>query len=46
MYHRHPLGDAEGNHREVCIDEMHFDQAGRIFSIKITTQGVAAQLLR
>ena len=46
VYHRHPLGDSEGNHREVCIDEMHFDQVGRILPVKITTQGVAAQFLR
>ncbi|TPG66489.1 glycoside hydrolase family 43 protein [Hymenobacter nivis] len=45
-YHRHPLGDADGNHREVCIDEMHFDKAGRILPVKITTQGVAAQPLK
>lgn len=46
VYHRRPLGDSEGNHREACIDEMRFDQADRILPVKITTQGVAAQLLR
>ena len=45
-YHRHPLGDAEGNHREVCLDEMHFDKNGRILPIKMTNQGVAAQPLK
>ena len=46
VYHRRPLGDSEGNHREVCIDEMHFDNAGHILPVKITTQGVAAKPLR
>jgi len=45
VYHRHPLGDPDGNHRQVCIDEMRFDKAGRILPVKITTQGVGAQPL-
>jgi beta-xylosidase len=45
VYHRHPLGDSDGNHRQVCIDELHFDKAGRILPVKITTQGVSAQPL-
>ena len=44
-YHRHPLGDAEGNHRVVCLDEMHFDRNGLIEPVKMTTQGVRAQPL-
>jgi len=46
VYHRHPLGDKDGNHRQVCIEEMHFDQAGHILPVKITTQGVSAQPLK
>jgi beta-xylosidase len=46
VYHRHPLGDKDGNHRQVCIEEMHFDKAGRILPVKITTQGVRAQPLK
>ena len=46
VYHRHPLGDPDGNHRQVCIDEMHFDKQGRILPVKITTLGVSAQPLR
>jgi len=46
VYHRHPLGDPNGNHRQVCIDELHFDKAGRILPVKITTQGVAAQPIK
>jgi beta-xylosidase len=45
-YHRHPLGDPDGNHRVVCLDELHFDKSGRILPVKITTQGVAAQPLK
>jgi beta-xylosidase len=45
-YHRHPLGDPDGNHRVVCLDELHFDKSGHILPVKITTQGVAAQPLK
>jgi beta-xylosidase len=46
VYHRHPLGDPDGNHRVVCIEEMHFDKNGRIEPVKLTTTGVAAQKLK
>ena len=46
VYHRHPLGDPDGNHRVVCLEELHFDQAGRILPVKLTTTGVAAQVLK
>jgi beta-xylosidase len=46
VYHRHPLGDPDGNHRVVCIDELHFDKQGHILPVKITTQGVSAQPLK
>ena len=46
VYHRHPLGDKDGNHRQVCIEEMHFDAKGLIQPVKLTTEGVAAQPLR
>ena len=45
VYHRHPLGDTEGNHRAVAIDELHFDKAGAILPVKMTTQGVRAEPL-
>lgn len=45
VYHRHPLGDPEGNHREVCIDEMHFDEHGDILPVRMTKQGVRAEPL-
>jgi len=46
VYHRHPLGDKDGNHRQVCIEEMYFDAKGLIQPVKLTTEGVAAQPLR
>jgi beta-xylosidase len=45
-YHRHPLGDPDGNHRVVCLDELHFDKNGHILPVKITVKGVAAQPLK
>ncbi|MBK7404807.1 MAG: family 43 glycosylhydrolase [Phycisphaerales bacterium] len=42
VYHRRPLGDTDGNHREVCIDEMKFNEDGTIQPVKITFEGVPA----
>ena len=41
-YHRRPLGETDRNHRVVCIDEMRFDENGRIVPVVITREGVAA----
>ena len=46
VYHRRPLGDTDGNHRETCIDRMYFDQDGFILPIKITKEGVAKRMLK
>lgn len=40
VYHRHPLGDKDGNHRETCIEEMTFDKNGFIDPVKITKEGI------
>jgi beta-xylosidase len=45
VYHRRPLGETDGNHRETCIEEMHFDDNGLIKPVKITFQGVPARKL-
>lgn len=45
VYHRRPLGDTDGNHREVCIDRMYFDEQGLIKPVKITFEGVQAKTL-
>ena len=45
IYHRHPLGSTDGNDREVCIDEMHFDENGLILPVKMTFEGIEANPL-
>jgi len=45
VYHRRPLGTTDGNHREVCIDEMHFNADGTIAPVRITFEGVRARRL-
>jgi beta-xylosidase len=45
VYHRRPLGETDANHRVTCIDEMHFDKDGNILPVKITREGVKANVL-
>ncbi|RAI97575.1 glycosyl hydrolase family 43 [Chitinophaga skermanii] len=46
VYHRRPLGDNGRDHRVTCIDEMHFDAAGKIIPVKMTFEGVKALPLK
>lgn len=46
VYHRRPLTETDGNHRETCIDHMYFDADGAIKPVKITTDGVEARALK
>ncbi|WP_461055281.1 glycoside hydrolase family 43 protein [Spirosoma arcticum] len=46
VYHRRPLTETDGNHRETCIDRLSFDAQGNINPVKITTEGVQARLLK
>ena len=46
VYHRHPWGDSDPNHRHVCIDHMEFDESGRILPVQITCEGVQARPLK
>lgn len=46
FYHRHPLGDTNGNHRETCIEHMYFNEDGTIKPVKITNDGVTARKLQ
>ncbi len=46
VYHRRPLGETDGNHRETCIDRMYFDNEGLIHPVKITFEGVGARSLK
>jgi len=43
VYHRRPLDTKNGNHREVCIDEMRFNADGSIQPVRITFEGVRAR---
>lgn len=45
VYHRRPLTETDGNHRETCIDVMSFDEKGLIKPVVITKEGVKAQRL-
>ncbi|WP_346856072.1 glycoside hydrolase family 43 protein [uncultured Draconibacterium sp.] len=46
VYHRRPLGETDGNHRETCIDRMYFDEDGTIKPVKITFEGVKAKTVK
>ena len=46
VYHRRPLGETDGNARQTCIDELRFDDEGRILPVKITNEGVTRLRLR
>lgn len=45
VYHRRPLGETDGNHRETCIDRMYFDEQGLIKPVKITFEGVGERVI-
>lgn len=40
IYHRRPLNTTNGNHREICIDRLYFDDKGFIKPVKMTVEGV------
>lgn len=46
VYHRRPLGETDGNHRETCIDIMEFDKKDMIKPVKITKEGVKAEPIK
>lgn len=46
IYHRRPLTETDGNSREVCIDELIFDEKGNILPVVLTKEGVRRTLLR
>jgi beta-xylosidase len=46
VYHRRPLGDTIRDHRVVSIDEVRFDDQGRILPVVITKTGVERNRLR
>ena len=46
VYHRRPLGETDRDHRVVSIDEVRFDDRGRILPVVITKTGVERNPLR
>jgi GH43 family beta-xylosidase len=46
VYHRRPLTETDGNSRETCTEEMHFDENGFIKPVAITNEGVKADLIK
>lgn len=46
VYHRRPLTETDGNHRETCIDRLEFDAQGTIKPVQITVEGVKARPLK
>ncbi len=46
IYHRRPLNTDNGNHREVCIDRLFFDDNGYIKPVVITKEGVRKRELK
>jgi hypothetical protein len=45
VYHRRPLGDQDGNHRQIAIDRMRFATDGRILPVRISHGGIAPRAL-
>ncbi|MDR7295112.1 beta-xylosidase [Pelomonas aquatica] len=45
VYHRRPLGETDGNHRQVAIDKMHFAEDGSIQPVVMTQAGVKPRSL-
>ncbi len=46
VYHRRPIGDTNGHHRQTCIDRMYFDGNGLLKPVKITFDGVPARPIK
>jgi beta-xylosidase len=46
VYHRRPLGDDKGEHRQLAIDRMEFAADGTIRPVVMTTKGVAPRPIR
>jgi beta-xylosidase len=43
VYHRRPLDDKNGHHREMAIEKMVFEKDGTIRPVVMTSEGVAAR---
>ncbi|SDC72746.1 Glycosyl hydrolases family 43 [Massilia sp. PDC64] len=45
-YHRRPLGETDGNHRELAVDRLYFNDDGTIRPVVMTNEGVAPRFVR
>jgi beta-xylosidase len=45
-YHRRPLGETDGNHREMAIDRLYFNDDGTIRPVVMTNEGVPPRPIR
>jgi beta-xylosidase len=45
-YHRRPLGETDGNHREMAIDRLYFNDDGTIRPVVMTNEGVTPRPIR
>jgi hypothetical protein len=46
VYHRRPLGETNGNHRETCMDKLIFNADGTIQPVQVTFEGVKKRKLK
>jgi beta-xylosidase len=46
VYHRRPLTEKDGNSREVCIENMYFDENGFIKPVVLSKDGVKKNIIR
>lgn len=46
FYHRRPLTETDGNHRETCVERLFFDEKGGILPVKLTVEGVPGRRLK
>lgn len=46
VYHRRPLTETDGNHRETCIDRLRLSRDGHIRPVRMTRRGVRCRHLR
>ena len=46
VYHRRPLTETDGNSRQVCIEQLFFDEKGQIIPVVLSKEGVKPAKIR
>lgn len=46
VYHRRPITENHADSREICIEEMYFDETGYIKPVTITNEGVKEHIIK